>query len=196
MTTHAAQQLNVVDLILLDHKYLKACIEVLSDEDADKRKKFSMAKGFLDALSKHSPAEKKSVYAPLEKNEEFHFNVLEAEIEHGIVDKKVQFLKPRLARSKALKDETEAELKVLAELVRHHIQEEESEFLPKMKSELDDETLNEMGAGFMKIRKFTAKDLKDYPHLQDELIQWKDNVQKISSQFLTKMDKYVENLKH
>ena len=190
------QQASVIDLILIDHRYLKECILILGDEHADKAKKFRMAKGFLDTLQKHSTAEKAAVYVPAEKNEELHFNILEADIEHGIVDQKVKTLRPRLARAKKLKEDVEAELKVLSELVRHHLQEEESEILPRMQQLYTDEALDDMGTEFMKIRKFSPKTLHDFPVLQDELIHWKDSVQQISSKFLSKMDQYVENLKH
>ncbi len=190
------RNINVIDMILIDHRYVKECIETLCDEKAEKIKKLEVAKGFLDAVQKHSEAEKQVVYGKLEADEEFHFNILEAQIEHGIVDEKVKALKPRLAHTRNLKDEMEAELKVLAELVKNHIKEEESELLPKMNEELDEETLREMGDVFMKIRKMTPQDLHDYPQLQDELVTWKDEVQKVSSQFLSKMDKYVENLRH
>lgn len=190
------QDINIIDLILIDHRYLKDCIEILSKEHSDTNHKFEVAKGFLDALHKHSEAEKTVVYSPLHSDEDFHFNILEAEIEHGIVDEKVKMLKPKIAHSKTLKDEIEAELKVLAELVKHHIKEEESELLPKMKEFIEEETLKTMGHDFMKLRKMSSADLEDYPLLQDELVSWKDDVQKISSQFLSKMDRYVENLKH
>jgi hemerythrin-like domain-containing protein len=187
---------SVIDLILLDHQYVKECIDVLVDEDADKKLKLEVARGFLDAVHRHSLAEKRAIYRPLEDNEELHFNVLEAEIEHGIVDRKVTSLKQKLFGVRTLKDEVEAELKVLAELVRNHIREEESELLPRMNEEVSEETLIELGASFMRLRKFTPEELKNFPQLKDELIQWKDSVQKVSSKFLSKMDRYVENLKH
>lgn len=190
------QDVSVIDLILLDHQYVKECVIVLVDEDADKKLKLEVAKGFLEAVQRHSQAEKKAIYTPLESNEELHFNVLEAEIEHGIIDYKVKSLKTKISNIRVLKDELEAELKVLAELVQHHLKEEESEILPKMKEEVDEESLMEMGSAFMKLRQFSAEELKHLPQLEEELIQWKDSVQKVSSQFLTKMDKYVENLKH
>jgi hypothetical protein len=190
------QNISVVDLILIDHRFIKERIEVLTNEDAEKKEKMALALNFLEAVATHSIAEKKAIYAQLERNEELHFNILEAEIEHGIVDQKIKSLKPKLSNSRVLKDELEAELKVLAELVKHHIIEEETEILPKMNEFIDDEALREMGEHFMKLRKFSATDLKDYPQLQDELIQWKDSIQKVSSEFLTKMDKFVENLQH
>lgn len=190
------RDINVIDMLLIDHRFIKECIEVMVQEHADKNHKLALSRGFLDSLQQHSEAEKQVVYIPLEAEEEFHFNILEAQIEHGIVDDKVKWLKPRVARATVLKDEVEAELKVLAEIVKHHIKEEESELLPKMTADLDEETLKRMGQEYMKVRKLSIKDLSDYPQLQDELVSWKDDVQKVSSRFLSKMDKYVENLKH
>lgn len=190
------RNINVIDMILIDHRFVKECIDILTNEQTEKAKKFSIARGFLDVLQEHSVAEKQVVYAQLESKEEFHFNILEAQIEHGIVDEKVKQLRPKITHARSLRDEIEAELKVLAELVKNHIKEEESELLPKMSEELDEETLREMGQVFMKVRKMSMKDLHDYPQLQDELVTWKDDVQKVSSQFLSKMDKYVENLRH
>ena len=190
------QEINVIDLILIDHRFIKECVEVMIDEKADKRKKMSLAKSFLDAVHIHSQTEKKAIYAPLVSNEELHFNILEAEIEHGIIDQKVRSIKAKLARARVLRDTHEAELKVLAELIKKHIIEEESEILPKMKEAVDDATLTDLGVNYMKLRKFSPRDLQDYPQLQDELIEWKDSIQKVSSEFLTKMDKFVENLQH
>lgn len=188
--------ISVIDLILIDHRFIKECTEVMIDVKSDKRKKMSLARDFLDSVLLHSQIEKKAIYAPLESNEELHFNILEAEVEHGMIDQKARGLKTRLARAKVLRDEVEAELKVLAELIKKHIIEEESEILPKMREMVDDATLTDLGVNFMKLRKFSARDLKDYPQLQDELIEWKDSIQKVSSEFLTKMDKFVENLQH
>lgn len=190
------QDLSVVDLILIDHRYVKECIEVLISDSADRRLKLSMARGFLDALIEHTMAEKKAIYTPLENHEELHFNILEAEVEHANILKKVRTLKTRLSRIKILKDELAAELKLLAEMVRHHLMEEESELLPKIKEEVDDQALAEMGRNFMKLRKFSNADLLNYPQLYDELIKWKDSIQKVSSKFLTKMDKFMEDLQH
>ncbi len=193
---NSIRELSVIDLILFDHRSIKEGLEILIDDDADKTKKLSIARSFLNSVQMHSLAERKSIYAKLQSHEELHFNILEAEIEHGIVDKKVKVLKLKLARVRTLKDEVEAELKVLGELIKKHIMEEESEMLPKMREEVDEETLHELGLKFMKIRGLTHQQLSEYPILEDELINWKDSVQKISSQFLSKMDKYVENLKH
>ncbi len=190
------RNINVIDLVLIDHRFLKECIETLLLGTVEKGHKLSMAREFLETLEKHSQAEKKIVYARLLSDEEFHFNILEAQVEHGIIDEKIKFLIPKVSSALGLTDELEAEFKVLAELVKHHLREEESELLPRMTELMDEETLRTMGEEFMKARQMSSRDVITFPDLQDELVTWKDDVQKVSSQFLSKMDKYVENLKH
>lgn len=188
--------LNVIDLILIDHRYLKSCIVVFSDMQADKKLKLALAKKFLQAIMQHFSAEKKGVYVPLNKHPELHFNILEAGVEHDAIEKKVKALKPRFNNTSYLREEVETELKVLSDLLKKHLMEEENETLPRMDECLEDDFLKELGKSFMEYRKFSSQDLRDYPGLQDELIQWKDNIQKVSSEFLAKMDKFVENMHH
>lgn len=190
------RDLDIIDVILIDHRYLKECIQNLTDGHLNHLKKIEIAKGFFNVFKKHSEAEEEIVYAPLKGDEDFHFNILEAQVEHGIVDDKMCELRPKIIHAKVLKDELVVELKVFAELVKNHIKEEESELLPKMRKLIEEDTLKLMGQEFMKLRKMTSNDISHYPLLQDELVCWKDEVQKASSQFLSKMDKYVENLPH
>lgn len=164
---------NVVDIILLDHGYVKECIEVLTDEDEQKRTKLKYAKGFLDALKKHSLSEKKAVYSHLKEVDDFRPQILEGEIEHGIVDSKVKMLIPKISAARSLSAELEAELKVLAELVKHHLKEEEDKMLPMMKDQIDNSILNEMGYLFLLHRQFTDKDLEGSPELREELTMLK-----------------------
>ena len=160
---------NIIEILLMDHNYLKDCIDVLKDEEEDTKVKMKYAKGFLDALEKHSTGEKKALYAPLQEVEDLRSHILESIIEHGIVDDKVKKLTKKLSTSKSMDDEMEAEFKVLAELVEHHIEEEEDELFPKMRKDIDSEILNQMGYQFMVLRQFSAKDLEDSPELQDEM---------------------------
>ena len=188
--------LNVIDLILIDHNAIKSCIDTLSSQEVEKSKKIAAARIFLNAVSVHSSVEKKAIYLPLKSNKKLQSNILAAEVEHGIIDQKVKSLKIKLSKTRLLKDEVEAELKVLADLVRNHLIEEESVTLPLIREALTEEEFKELGKSFMKHRKFTTQELKDYPQLQDDLIQWKDSIQKVSNEFLIKMDKFMENLQH
>jgi hemerythrin-like domain-containing protein len=160
---------NIIEVLLIDHHYLKDCIEVFTDEEEDKKIKFKHAKGFLDALKKHSAGEKKALYSPLKDVKDLRLHILESEIEHGIVDAKVKMLTTKLAGMKSLSEDMEAEFKVLAELVEHHVDEEEDDLFPKLKKDIDPEILNQMGYQFMVIRQFSEKDLEDNPELKEEM---------------------------
>jgi hemerythrin-like domain-containing protein len=160
---------NIIEILLLDHTYLKDCIDVLRDEKEDPKVKLKYGKGFLDALEKHSTGEKKALYAPLQEVEDLRSQILESIIEHGIVDDKVKKLSKKLTSARGLDEDMEAELKVLADIVEHHLEEEEDELFPKMRKDIDAEILNQMGYQFMVLRQFTEKDLEDAPELQDEM---------------------------
>ena len=182
---------NIVDILLLDHKYLKECTSILKDEAVDKKIKLRTAKCFLDAVYKHSFAEKKSVYAPLLKVEDLRRDILEGEIEHGIVDNKVKMLSAKLTGLRSLSEELEIELKVLSELLDNHLADEEKNILTKMQMDLDRTILNEMGFQFMKLRNFSEKDLRFYPRLQKEVSFLKRLGHKVSGRFITRVQKHV-----
>lgn len=160
---------NIIDILLVDHSYLKECIETLRDEKIDKRVKFRRALSFLDALKKHSAGEKKAVYAPLEEYQVLRQIVLESEIEHKLFDTKVKNLSSKINNIKSLDDEMEAELNVLAEYVANHIYKEEHEMFPQMKRYIEKKMLNQMGYQFMVLRQFSEKDLTNYPSLKEEI---------------------------
>ena len=184
---------NIIEILLLDHSYLKDCIEVLKDEDEDKKVKFKYAKGFLDALRKHSLGEKKAIYAPLKSSEDFKSQILESIVEHGIVDTKVKYISTQLTGMRNLTDEMEAELKVLAEIVEHHVEEEEKELLPKMREQIHQSLLNEMGFQFLLLRQFTEKDLEDTPELLEEISTIKSSPSNAVGNILTKTKEYFNS---
>ncbi|MGZ3789804.1 MAG: hemerythrin domain-containing protein [Bacteriovorax sp.] len=152
---------NIIDILLLDHSYLKECVDVLMDDAEDKKVKLKYAKCFLDTLKKHSTGAKKALYAPLEEVKNFRSHILKSEIENGIVDAKVRTLSSNIAGARTLSEEMEAELKVLAEIVDIHLESEEAKLFPKMQNDIDSKILNQMGYQFMAIRQFSEKDLKD-----------------------------------
>lgn len=193
---------NIVDILLIDHVYLKECIAVLTNDYANKNEKIFYARTFLDTLKKHSEAEEKTVYESLSEMEELRMQILEGEAEHGMAKFKYESLIPRLLKMKILDDVTEAEIKVLAELVEHHIDEEETELFPKIRYSLDQGILNEIGFQFMILRQFTPQDLEDYPELQSQLYQQnstelkrsRKNIYQWSGNFVKKVNRYISSL--
>lgn len=168
-TVSSNDNFNIVDILLFDHTYLKECIHILKDDNEDKKIKIKYGKSFLDALKKHTAGEKKALYAPLQDVKDLHSIILKSLIEHGIVDDKVKKLTIKFSSLRSLDDKMQAELKVLAEIVEHHLGEEEEELFPKIRENFKSEILNQMGYQFMLVRKFTKKDLVDSPKLWEEM---------------------------
>jgi hemerythrin-like domain-containing protein len=193
---------NIIDILLIDHAYLKECIAVLTNDYAHKNEKIFFARTFLDTLKKHSVSEEKTVYESLSEMDELRMMILEGEAEHGMAKFKYDKLIPRLAKMKVLDDVTEAEIKVLAELIEHHIDEEETELFPKMRYNLDQGILNEIGFQFMILRQFTPQDLKDYPELLAQIYQQnftgpkgsRKNIYQRSGNFVRKVNRYISSL--
>lgn len=184
---------NICDVLLFDHKYLKECIDVLKDESEDKKVKHKYAKGFLAALKMHSLAEKKAVYTPLKEVKNLRSNILESEIEHGIADAKVKMLIPKIGSVRSLSEEIEAEMKVLAEIVEHHIEEEEDDLIPKMRKIFDKTILNEIGYQFVILRQFTDKDLQESPELKEESSFLKESTPIPNSLFLNRTQEHFQS---
>lgn len=193
---------NIIDILLIDHSYLKECIAVLTNDFGNKGEKLFYARTFLDTLKKHSHAEEKTVYESLSDLDDLRQFILEGEAEHSMARFKYETLIPRVARMKSLDDVTEAEIKVLAELIEHHIDEEETELFPRMRYHLDPKILNEIGFQFMIFRGFTPSDLKDYPELQEQMYQQsyienrksRKNIYQWSGNFVKKVNRYISSL--
>ncbi|MDD4973000.1 MAG: hemerythrin domain-containing protein [Bacteriovorax sp.] len=184
---------NIIDLLTLDHSYLVECINVLKNKNADKKIKLKYAKTFLDAFKKHSAGEKKALYAPLEEVTAFRSTILEYEIEHAIVDSKVKILTSKLASIRSMSEELEAEMTVLAAIVEHHIGEEEKVLFPKMRQDIENKLLNEMGFQFMVIRQFSEKDLQHKPELKEEVSFIKNSSPISSAKYLSRTHKYFSS---
>lgn len=198
----ADNSFNIVDILLIDHSYLKECIEVLTDKERNKQEKLFYSRTFLDTLKKHTNAEQRTVYESLAGMDEVRMNILEAIAGNSMTKFKYQTLIPRLNKMKVIDDMTEAEMKSLAELVKRQITEEENKLFPKMRDNLDAAILNEIGFQFLILRKFTPQDLKDFPEIQKQIYQVnptelktsRKNVYQWSGNFVRKVNQYIGSL--
>lgn len=189
---------NILDILLIDHAYLRECIKIFLNDNADKHEKLFYARTFIDTLTKHSSSEEKTVYDSLVDMDEIHSIILEGEVEHSIINMMISTLSARLVRMKDLDDVTEAELKILAKIVQNHITEEEKILFPLLRENLDSGILNEIGFQYMILRKFTPQDLEGHPELQKEIYysvcNSKRNVYQWSGDFVKKVNRYIGSI--
>ncbi len=140
---------NIITIIKHDHKPLKEGIQILTSENSKPAQKKAALKKFLLNLKLHAKSEEASLYEEIVEKKELHDMTLEAFEEHSVAD----LLSDELEASgyeEDFSDELMAKAKVLAEIVEHHIEEEENEMFSTLKKESSEEELVEMGQEYKK----------------------------------------------
>jgi hemerythrin-like domain-containing protein len=132
-----------VTLLKEDHKAVKELFDRFEQAKSDGPKKKAARQAIME-LKVHAAIEEEIFYPAFDaevQEKDSHFIKLEAEEEHHVVH-------VLIAELDKMRDDDEyfdAKFTVLAENVRHHIKEEETEMLPKAKA-MGSERLRELGA--------------------------------------------------
>lgn len=154
------KQRDIVQIIKEDHIPLKQAIAVLkSEQKTDSQKKHAL-KEFLRNLELHAKAEEAALYANAENESEVRSSVLEGYEEHEVADTFILELKGLDFENK-WNDFIAAKAKVLAEMVEHHVLEEESELLPDCEECFSKEELLKMGEIYTKSYQLYSKKLAE-----------------------------------
>ncbi|MES2994647.1 MAG: hemerythrin domain-containing protein [Patescibacteria group bacterium] len=142
---------NPIEIIKADH----ATVEELFQEyeglgDGAVATKRTLVDQIIEELTLHAEMEETLCYPAFQEafNKEDDKMVEEAYVEH-------QGAKNILEELKTLdpeQPEFDANVKVLMEQIRHHVEEEESELLPKAEKELPEEELAAMGDAMMEFK--------------------------------------------
>lgn len=150
--THA----DVIDLLKEDHQRVRELFEQFEGlEMSETREKRKLLRKIFAELELHTQLEEELVYPLIEGAKEL---VTEAREEHHVVDLIIAEIK----KARAMNEKTDAKVKVLKEMLEHHIDEEENEMLPR----LPHGELQEIGAR-LKVRKEELLG-KEFPEKQME----------------------------
>ena len=143
---------DVISLIKADHKKVDALFTEYEKSSKSADKQILLDK-IIKELNVHAAAEETLVYPTLEKEDKEGAG--EAYEEHHVVENMLI----ELMSATEIDDLVDAKVKVLSELVKHHVKEEESKLLPEVKQSGAD--LMQMGeefeAGKEKLMKKTPK---------------------------------------
>ncbi len=153
------------EMLIEDHKHVKKNFEAF-EKSNDKSEKYDLFVDTVLSLVVHTKLEEELVY-PLMKQADEDLEK-EAEEEHRVVD----FVITEMKGMSADDEKFDAKFTVLAELVKHHIKEEEEEAFPEMK-ELDydfAELAERMTARKLELQEEYA-DLESVEPLQSEAMQ-------------------------
>lgn len=138
---------DIIDLILNDHKPLKKLIKVLKNSDTELEVRQNAFEEFAPLLTVHAKPEERTMYLFMKDDEELREQGFEGDVEHALADQLVEEIKRTDEE-----DLWSARVKVLAELVEHHIEEEEDELLPDFKKHSEKEERVNLGKEFMRLK--------------------------------------------
>lgn len=141
------KETDIVSVIMEDHKPLKELIEIMKDSDKSADERLAAFNEFAPALIAHAKPEEETLYVYMKDNEELREEGCEGEVEHMLADQLLEEIKRTDDE-----DMRSAKIKVLAELVEHHIEEEEDELLPDFKKESDPQVRSKLGNAFLELK--------------------------------------------
>jgi hemerythrin-like domain-containing protein len=121
-----------------DHRKIQELFEQFENADGNEAKKH-IAEQALNELEVHAALEEELFYPAVRKEIGEESKIDEAEEEHHVV----KLLASELEKMDPEDERYSAKFKVLAESVKHHIQEEESNVIPEVEGVLDGATLGE-----------------------------------------------------
>lgn len=151
---------NIITLIKNDHKPIKEGIQILTSDSTKPSQKKSALKKFLVDLKLHAKSEEAALYDNVVDIKEVHGIVLEGYEEHSVADLLADELEASNFESD-FTDELQAKAKVLAELVKHHVEEEEEELLNDLKKVCSEEQLVTLGEQYIKTYRMLTTQLSD-----------------------------------
>lgn len=121
----ATEAQDVFEVLKADHRRVE---ELFSQfEEADKRTRAQIAEETLRELTIHMTIEEELVYPAMREVLDEEETIDEAEEEHHVA----KLLMKELSKMKPNDDKFAAKFKVLGEIIRHHVEEEENETFPQ-----------------------------------------------------------------
>jgi hemerythrin superfamily protein len=138
---------DIITYILDDHKPLKQLIKILKDSDRPVTERQEAFAEFAPLLISHAKPEEQSLYVYMKQDKNLRTEGFEGDVEHTLADQMVE-------EAKRTEDDDlwAARVKVLAELVEHHIKEEESDLLPDFKKHSTNAMRLDLGQQFLALK--------------------------------------------
>jgi hemerythrin superfamily protein len=117
---------DVISLIKADHRKVDELFKQYMDSSDDAEKE-SILQEIINDLRVHASAEETKVYPILDTED--HDGANESREEHHLI----KILIEELSSNRLAEDKIDAKVKVLSEVVKHHVKEEETKYLPELK---------------------------------------------------------------
>jgi hemerythrin-like domain-containing protein len=130
--------MDAVELLREDHRKVKELFKQFEEAEDTETKK-QIAQEAIKELKVHAALEEEMFYPAARQEIDEEEKIDEAVEEHHVA----KLLIAELSKMKPTDEHFDAKFTVLAESVKHHIEEEESEVIPEVEGELDTDRLGE-----------------------------------------------------
>lgn len=148
---------DIIQIILKDHEPLKKWIKILKSPDKKISEKRPIYESFALSLLGHAKPEEESLYVHMkEESAGLRAEGFEGVTEHALAEQMITDINQTHDQ-----DEWMAKVKVLAELIDHHIEEEEDEMFKQIKKEFDLERRVSIGEEYLKLKKEFHNELSE-----------------------------------
>ena len=147
--------MNAITLLKDDHRRVKALFRQFDRTPVSQpRRRKQLVGEFTKELVIHSSIEEQVFYPKArERAQKAGDVVLESLEEHHVVD----WTLSELEKMEPSDERYNAKVKVLMEMVKHHMEEEEGELFPKVAGVLDRKELNDLGAELDRARRVAPR---------------------------------------
>ena len=85
--------LDIIELILEDHRPLKGLIKILTNLEIDINERYSAFEEFVPLLAIHTKPEERSLYAEMKKDDQLIVNAMEGDSEHSLINQLITEVK-------------------------------------------------------------------------------------------------------
>lgn len=139
--------MNYLTALLEDHKNLRSLMDELKGDELSSKQKHRVFNEFISLLQSHARSEEKTIYLTFKDIEALKEATLEGWQEHLVSDDLIAKIK-RTTNP----DLWYAKVKVLIDLTRHHLEEEEEELFSKIRDNFPPEFLRSCTEEYLALR--------------------------------------------
>ena len=150
------QDEDIIKVLKAEHEPLKKLIKIMKDTEKSQSERSKAFDEFAPLLIVHAKAEERVLYEFLKNEVDMPEEGYEGDVEHGLAEQ-------MLDEAKSEDDDHvwSAKVKILAELVEHHIEEEEGEIFAEFKKKCELEMRKELTALYLAEKSNVQRDEKD-----------------------------------
>jgi hemerythrin superfamily protein len=163
-SSNAKSKDDALDLLKADHDTVDKLFERFESlGDGAMKTKRQVAEKIIRELAVHAVVEEQVLYPVIrECSEDLEEYVLESLEEHHVA----KVLLAELQNMDPEHERFDAKVTVLSEIIRHHVEEEESDMFPKVRKQLGNDVLADMGKAIKQAKK--AAPTRAHPGAPDE----------------------------